>query len=155
MSNGHLLQAASLRSSCLNLHDSFDWLYMYLYDSMSNGKGLGRSTSSLGSFWPMLKKGANNAQHQFLKTTNQNLLKWCSLRSSKLQSSPKILETGTWLLIALCRHPFSVGRKWNRRHLHSGYESLNIQCLCAFPVQSMFVYKALIFKRTVDKSIPI
>ena len=49
--------------------------------------------------------------------------------------------------------PFSVGRKWNRRHLHSGYESLNIQCLCAFPVQSMFVYKALIFKRTVEKSI--
>ena len=75
-------------------------MYMYLYDSMSNGKGLGWSTPSLGSFWQMLKKGANHAQHQFLKTTNQNLLKQCSLWSGKLLSSPKILETGTWLLIA-------------------------------------------------------
>ena len=75
-------------------------MYMYLYDSMSNGKGLGWSTPSLGSFWQMLKKGANHAQHQFLTTTNQSLLKQCPPWSGKLLSSPKILETGTWLLIA-------------------------------------------------------
>ena len=67
---------------------------------MSNGKGLGWSTPSLGSFWQMLKKGANHAQHQFLTTTNQSLLKQCPPWSGKLLSSPKILETGTWLLIA-------------------------------------------------------